>query len=249
MARYHSYFICTSPRSGSTLLCKMLAEAGIAGRPRSYFHDASRSDWADGMNLVAAPELTEQEQLARVFATARTLARNGNAVAGFRLQRHSFDYFAEQLALCCPEPQDTSERIRHLFGRTLFVHLTRQDKLAQSVSYVKAEQSGLWHRHADGRELERLAPPAPPRFDHAAIAQQLERLTGYDRAWLDWFRAAKIQPYVIGYDNLSAAPQEVLGGLLAELGLDPGAAQTVQPPVARLSDDINRDWIARFKQY
>ena len=38
MAKYESYVLCTSPRSGSTLLCKLLAATGVAGNPDSYFH-------------------------------------------------------------------------------------------------------------------------------------------------------------------------------------------------------------------
>ncbi|MBT8155423.1 Stf0 sulfotransferase family protein [Epibacterium ulvae] len=246
MPRYQSYFICTAPRSGSTLLCKMLSETGIAGHPKSYFHRPSRSAWAQYLNLPETPEVSDQEQLTRLFATARERAKNGISIAGFRLQRHSFNYFIDQLALCCPEHRTTAERIQHLFGRTLFVHLTRRDKLAQSVSYIKAEQTGLWHRHADGRELERLAPPAQPRFDRTAIARQIDTMESYDRDWLAWFRAEEISPHAIQYDDLSVAPQDALGDLLDKLGLDPRAAQTVQPPVARLADDVNQDWIARF---
>ncbi|MEM1201062.1 MAG: Stf0 family sulfotransferase, partial [Pseudomonadota bacterium] len=33
MAGFDAYVICTSPRSGSTLLCKLLAPTGIAGKP------------------------------------------------------------------------------------------------------------------------------------------------------------------------------------------------------------------------
>ncbi|MBT6203829.1 MAG: sulfotransferase, partial [Rhodospirillaceae bacterium] len=44
MARYQSYVICTSPRSGSTLLCSLLAATGLAGNPCSHFHDPSISE-------------------------------------------------------------------------------------------------------------------------------------------------------------------------------------------------------------
>ena len=32
-----SYFVCATPRSGSTVLCKSLAATGVAGRPDEYF--------------------------------------------------------------------------------------------------------------------------------------------------------------------------------------------------------------------
>ena len=34
---------------------------------------------------------------------------------------------------------------------------SRENKLAQAVSLIKAEQTGLWHIAPDGTELERVA--------------------------------------------------------------------------------------------
>src|SRR3954467_13591327 len=33
----HSYLVCATPRSGSTLLCELLAATGVAGRPAEHF--------------------------------------------------------------------------------------------------------------------------------------------------------------------------------------------------------------------
>lgn len=32
-----SYLVCSTPRSGSTLVCQALAQSGVAGRPEEYF--------------------------------------------------------------------------------------------------------------------------------------------------------------------------------------------------------------------
>ena len=44
---YKSYIICTSPRSGSTLLCKLLTNTNVAGVPNSYFHKPSLTNWKE----------------------------------------------------------------------------------------------------------------------------------------------------------------------------------------------------------
>src|SRR3954453_9127877 len=31
------YLVCATPRSGSTLLCHLLEDTGVAGRPKEYF--------------------------------------------------------------------------------------------------------------------------------------------------------------------------------------------------------------------
>ena len=98
------------------------------------------------------------------------------------------------------------ERIEAAFGRTFFIHLTRRDRVAQAVSLVKAQQTGLWHQAPDGSELERLSPPQEPAYDRAQISAGLEELTGYERQWAEWFQREGLEPYRLTYDSLSADP-------------------------------------------
>ncbi|MGV2128890.1 Stf0 family sulfotransferase [Agrobacterium vitis] len=51
MTRFISYLIRTSSRSSSTLLCKLLAQTGIAGNPKSYLHREPISDWLAYLDL------------------------------------------------------------------------------------------------------------------------------------------------------------------------------------------------------
>ena len=91
------------------------------------------------------------------------------------MQRHSFDFFTEKLLSFYPEHSNDVERFQAAFGRTLFVHLTRRDKVAQAVSYVKAQQTGLWHAAPDGTELERLSRPQEPAYDASEIRTRLRK--------------------------------------------------------------------------
>ncbi len=156
---YPAYVICTAPRSGSTLLCTLLQATGVAGNPGSHFHEPSVASWAGDHGVTPAPDENRRDLLARVFRAAQDTGRGRTGVFGLRLQRGSFDYFAGQLALLHPGPAGDAARMQAAFGPVLFIHLTREDKLAQAVSYVMATQTGLWHRAPDGRELERLSPP------------------------------------------------------------------------------------------
>ncbi|MEM7269766.1 MAG: Stf0 family sulfotransferase, partial [Pseudomonadota bacterium] len=55
MAAYASYVICTSPRSGSTLLCSLLKASGVAGAPESLFHEPSVEAWRAYHDAPAPP--------------------------------------------------------------------------------------------------------------------------------------------------------------------------------------------------
>lgn len=246
-AHYDSYVICTSPRSGSTLLCALLAASGVAGKPESYFHLPSVAEWQADLGLPPSSSEPEEAVLAAVFRAAIARGRAGTALFGLRLQRHSFDYLLQKLGVLHPDRPGDLQRFEAAFGRTLFIHLTREDKLEQTVSLVKAEQSGLWHRAPDGSEIERLSPPRPLRYDRKRIAAQRDALAAMDRAWTDWFASAGIEPLRVTYGALAADPLGTLRVLLSRLGLDPAAARGVKPGVAKLSDRTNRDWVARFR--
>ena len=244
---FASYVICTSPRSGSTLLCGLLATTGVAGRPGSHLHEPSLDGWLDAYGLADRAFQTRHDALRAVFDAARGRGTGGTSLFGLRMQQGSFPYFIEQLAVLRPGLPSDAARIEAEFGPTLFVHLTRPDKLDQAISRVRAEQTGLWHRHADGTELERLSPPAEPHYDPGAIARHRDDLAAQDAAWTAWFEGEGIDPLSVRYDDLAADPRATLARVLAALGLDPETAGSVQSPTARLADTLSRDWRRRFE--
>ncbi|SEL20183.1 LPS sulfotransferase NodH [Roseovarius nanhaiticus] len=242
-----SYMICTAPRSGSTLLCRLLAATKIAGNPDSHFHSPSLDDWLDDYGLKRADYADTEDCLRALINSAIARGKGGTDIFGLRLQRPSFDYVMQQLGRLLPGQMRDARRIEQAFGATLYIHLTRSDRLGQAISYVRAEQTGLWHRNADGTELERLAPAQDARYDAAAIRGQMAALTALDAAWERWFEREGIRPLRLTYDALSEQPQRILAEVLAALYLDPGHARSVEPPTAKLADDVSRAWRDRFE--
>lgn len=138
-------------------------------------------------------------------------------------------------------------RIERAFGPMLYVHLSREDKVAQAVSRLKAEQSGLWHRHADGSERERTQAPQVPIYDAKQLAAFVAESEADNAAWNAWFGAQQVEPLRFIYEAFSARPSEALATILSAFGLDPTPAATVQPRTAKLADQTSLDWAARFR--
>jgi len=245
---YRAYVLCTSPRSGSTLLCKLLAASGQAGNPKSYFHEPDLDAWQTYLDLETTRFATNLDRLRALFAAAREKGTSGTGIFGLRLQRHSFDFLFRQLETLHPGEMSLAAKFEAVFGKTLFIHLTRTDKVAQAVSFIKASQTGLWHRAPDGTELERLAPPGEPVYDREQIRAQAQLMERYDLSWADWFEKECIDPMRITYSDLSSCPQKVTGNILEALGRDAAQAEKVDVPVARLSDGLNASWIERFRK-
>lgn len=214
--------------------------------PDSHFHSPSVERWLKVYGLDETPFASREAALRAVFEAALTRGTADTDIFGLRMQRGSFGFFMEQLSFLSPGALNDISRIENVFGSTTFIHLSRKDRVSQAISRVRAEQTGLWHRHADGSEMERLAPPKEPHYDPDAIARHIEELNTLDAEWERWFEQHKLEPLRIAYDALSADPQKVLSEVLSSIGCDPTVAEQVETPTAKLADRESQDWRQRF---
>ena len=107
--RYDAYVLCTAPRSGSTLLCKLLAATGVAGHPKSYFHDPSIADWREHVGLPSAFAGSEREALAELFDAVRMAGRGATDLFGLRLHGTA-SIFSSISWRCCTKAMTPTQR-------------------------------------------------------------------------------------------------------------------------------------------
>lgn len=245
---FDAYIICGTPRTGSTLLCDLLTSTGRAGAPDSFFGRQFIPWWAEQWGLPSAETLGEPE-FSKVYLDAATrVGKGGTGMFGLRLMRENVDDLDGFIERVFPGFAPGRARFERAFGKVCYVHLFREDKLAQAVSLVKAEQTGLWHVAPDGTEIERLAPPREPVYDFGRLRRQVEELEGYDRAWNPWFKAQGVTPLRVGYESLAADPAGTLIRICGGLGIDAPDAADVRPGVAKLSDAVSEDWMRRYRR-
>ena len=244
--KIQSYVICTTPRSGSTMLCKLLAATKIAGNPGSHFHEPSISAWLSYYHLEGQSFSSDQDKASAVFAAALELGKGETDVFGLRLQRDSFAFFTDQLMLLHPTFASDRERIEAAFGTNKFIYLKREDYLDQAISRLRAQETGLWHLKADGSDLERMQPEHTGGYDRQKIEAYVQQSIAQNEEWTRWFAEEAIAPLVITYAELSKHPHAALSRVLAHIGLDKSVADTVPVQTRKLADDTNLAWRARF---
>jgi LPS sulfotransferase NodH len=243
-----SYIICTTPRSGSTLLCKLLASTGKAGHPDSFYHRPEfMCEWADEWGLPDTGTLSKSDFNRAYLAAAMKAGDAGTGIFGLRLQQEYLGLLSQTLDQIYPELPSDGDRFQRAFGKTLYLYLTREDKVAQAVSLVKAEQSGLWHLNADGTELERLAAPQELHYDFGRIHREVVALEQDDHAWGNWFKQQDIAPLRIRYEALAENPAGTLIQICEAFEVEPPNVGNIEPAVAKLSDAKSLEWMRRFR--
>ncbi|SCG61619.1 Stf0 family sulfotransferase [Micromonospora inositola] len=237
MADVDSYFICATPRTGSSLLCGLLASTGVAGRPEAYFRVPDEPLWAGRWGLPAGGW-----GYGDFVAAALAAGRTGNGVFGAKLMWGTLDRVVEGLAAVHPELAGADDALlRRAFGRTAFVHLRRDDVLTQAVSWLRAEQTDLWYVGCPD------ANGAAPWYDGEGIDELIRTIETHQAAWEEWFAAYDVTPHRVRYEDLAGDPTGVTRKVLGFLGLGLPAGATIRPRHQRQADALNAEWVARHR--
>ena len=238
--RADSYLICATPRSGSTLLCGSLRSTGIAGSPESYFRFPDEQSWADRWQIARDPAgAFDYGDYVRAAVAAGSTE---NGVFGGRVMWGTMDEMVAKLGVVHSDRAGADlDLLTRAFGRTRFVHLWRDDTVAQAVSWARAEQTGYW------QQGDTVARGAEPRFEFAQVHGLVQTIHEHNQAWRDWFAAFEVQPHRVRYEGLTTDMEGVTNGILDFLGLDLTADRNIEPGHHRQADETNHDWTARYR--
>lgn len=159
-----AYLVCATPRSGSTLLCEMLRETGVAGQPLEHFEELRHSSLprqpAEYFDEVKSPRILEL--LAPVKAGTpsaeapqawwtRMLDQGAteNGVWGGKLMwGHVEDFTSRARELPGLANADLDVVLRTLLDNPQMIFVTRRDKVAQALSLWRAVQTQSWRSAA-----------------------------------------------------------------------------------------------------
>ncbi|WP_189245387.1 Stf0 family sulfotransferase [Streptosporangium pseudovulgare] len=247
-ARSDSYFVCATPRTGSSLLLGLLGSTGVAGRPQAYFREADEPLWAERWRLrrTAGGGYDHADYLRAALAAGRS----GNGVFGAKLMWGTLDTLVARLRTVHPDVAGGDlALLERVFGRTAFVHLRRDDTPAQAVSWLRAEQTRTWYIGGDG-EISGDADDDgghEPCYDAEAITRFIRTIEDHDAAWEAWFSSAGVRPYRVRYEDLDEDMIGTTRRVLGFLGLEAPPGQAITARYRRQADELNRDWIARYR--
>ena len=272
-----SYLVCSTPRSGSTLVCKALRDTGVAGRPEEYF-EALRStgrprrpeeyfagvddrsifdELGDPGDGGSPPPAWSRTAYDRYLDWAMEAGTTPNGVFGAKMM---WQYLGDFVGLLrgIPDYRDLplSELLPAAFPDLTFVRVVRANKIRQAVSLWKAVQTASWSdKGGDGAPTEEapyrayLDEHKPQlRFHYQAISHLLDQTLAAEASWDAFFEHTRIKPILVLYENFYADYASSTVNILERLGLEPPADFSPEPQMRQQSDGINDDWARRFSE-
>ena len=215
-----SYMVCSIPRSGSSLLCELLAGTGLAGAPAEFFHPDKMAALRRRWQVEALDDYLRE-----------LLARKTSPNGVFGVKAHWGQY----------QPLFGDSDPRGVLPAARLVLITRRDRLRQAVSWVRALQTLKWAAE-DSPRVERV-----PVFDQEHIARKLGRIGREEEAWESLFDRHGIVPHRVVYEDFIAAQGETVRGVLSALGVDAPADLRLPAPVLdRQADELSEEWVERY---
>lgn len=230
-----AYFICSSPRSGSTLLSEALRATERAGYPIELFD----------------PNPKNTEQIRAILAAgvgdylipAIKAATTPNGVFGAKLHWYQFVEMRRQVARAQDQLDDAdvmtffSERFEDL----KFVRLRRRNRIAQAISYYRARSTRVYSVRTD------QAAPSPDviPYSYEAIAHYLSLIEQNEAGWDHFIDESEISALEIWYEDFVSNYEATIRDVLAYIGVVEVQA-IPSPRLSKQADDKSSQWEARF---
>ena len=262
-----SYLICSTPRTGSSMLCDALTLTGVAGRPEEYFQFRARTGFPrrpqEYFEAAGDPEIfdilgprtrveedesrydpSRYERYEDYLAWALEEGTTPNGVFGAKVMWGYFNGFVTGLRWAVPGRQRLSvcELAPSVFPELRYLSVTRRDKVRQAVSLWRALQSWSWSSDAGGAdEAGRL------RYSAAAIDYLVRDIQAHEDEWQGYFRECGVQPYTVVYEDFVQNYEDTIRDILRYVGApEAETAAIAQPRLRPQSDGLSRSWAERY---
>jgi len=264
-----SYLICSTPRTGSSLLCDALTGTGVAGRPEEYFQFRARTgfprrpqEYFEGAEHpeifdILGPRTRVEDEESRYDPSRfkryedylRWALREGttpNGVFGAKVMWGYFNGFVTGLRWAVPGRQRLSvcELAPSVFPDLRYLWVTRRDKVRQAVSLWRALQSWSWSsdQGAAPDEADHL------RYSAVAIEHLIRDIQAHEGEWQAYFGECGVEPFTVVYEDFVQDYEGTIREILHHVGAPGADAASVAPPQRQpQSDGLSKSWADRYR--
>lgn len=238
-----AYLVCTTHRSGSSLFCEGLKDAGL-GDPNEYFDETLFGIWREKWSLPASADALAylREMIAR--------QTSADGVFGAKLMWHQTDILRQMLQpLVAPDQPKAklADLLSAAFPGVHYFWLWRNDHTSQAISLARAQQTGRWHS-TDTKGWVGVSPVAKKEhFDFAQIDEIRGNLIMWDAQWGKFFKNPALPVQTLVYEEFTPRYTETMREALAFLGRKNSATCAIAAPRhEKLADATSQSWKEQF---
>lgn len=230
-----SYLVCATPRSGSSLLCEVLDTSHVAGHPQEFFGEGFEPVWRERWGA---------SDYRSYLGGAIEEGTTSNGVFGAKIMRSHLDDFLDRVREALGlGPVRAMDALDAIFPDLRYIWITRRDTVRQAVSHARAEQTGIWNE--DGNVRDRTVAPV---YDFARIGALVRQIEEHNESWDGFFRANRIEPLHVVYEDLARYPEVTGVEVLRWLGVEVlTGARFRERRLRKQADGLSEEWVERYR--
>lgn len=214
------YGILSSPRSGSTMLGRLLHETKMAGDPQEYFNPPLLSLERE---RSANPKLN-MNQFLRLMEQRRT---SPNGLFGMKM------HYSQLLGVFRAN-QPNQNIVNFLRKLDKLIWIRRRDRIGQAISQAVAVRTNVW-----SSEDPRFQKEPDVRIHPHACIETLRVISRDDAGWEQLIKRAGLAVHEVWYEDLVADYEAQSRAVLRHLGIDKDVPVIPDPPLEKQSGPLN----------
>ena len=243
-----SYIICSTVRSGSTLLCKTLEKLEGCGQPKEYFH----------RHILKKLKLNNNPD--KFLSYCQSIWQEGLSHHGTLGIKMHWWQMLDFLSIARQSPdlenKQDWEILNIIFPNSQFIYLWRREIMAQAVSAAIAMQTGQWEKVEQNETEESLQKEKKlwhntvksPKFQPWKIYEWEKSLEAHNLGWRKFFQDNSLPYYEITYEDMIESFTEQIINLVDYLGIDTSQISSqIAMPTQRQFNKVNRQFIDYYK--
>ncbi len=223
------YIICSTPRSGSTLLGVLLRECKMMGVPHEYLHPTIHFPaLARRSGLIASGGSVNVD---KYLAWLRRRRSTKNGVFGLKAHFSHLGPLAHRPSVA-----------QWIKGARL-IRIRRRDVVLQAISYYTALETGVWATV----DVSAIAAAPSPDYNARLIEKCVRAILEEDAGWNRLFAQKGLTPFDVWYEDLIATPDSVCRSVCNHVGVEPAYTfDLAAVPLKRLASSRAEEWKQRF---
>lgn len=204
-----TYIICSTMRSGSTLLCDLLTNTKLAGQPQEFF--LPKWEKKSKFDTTNYPEYLQK--MLESFASF-------NGVSGVKLMWSNCEDVIRRLHKSCESSSKSDlELLKEIFPDLKFIFISRRSKVRQAISLARSVKTKQWNKYQDSQNPRKVSfnrygntsnsqKNPYPYISPGALEVYLSHIEKDESAWFEFFRNNNIEPQIIIYEELAQNKQK-----------------------------------------
>lgn len=214
-----SFVVCSTQRSGSSLLCKLMRQTRVMGSPGEHLPipKVRKHAESNGMQLMESAMKILEDSASK------------NRVSGVKFHYHQFIQFSQYLNL------------NEIITDPVWIYIDRRDLLGQAISLTRAWQTRKFsskHEAIEGKGEE---------YDFREIMKAGLFLSQEKSLWEWFFASNQIIPFRVIYEDLLDDPSDIITQIALAAGISyEGKVSADRIDITIQRDYVTEEWRSRY---